>query len=237
MQRLVLQAVVYVRSVVMRSGAGGVIALAVAGVGLLWMLRGRRRDGDRGGRGDGSSGGLQGGSRRGRRLQGMRREIRGVGLGGMRGVRKVTVGMEGGGDGTKSLGFVKEDGKLRLKDGVAGCLGKLGKMGEVYVVVRVGSDEEEGDVTRCLDREMVFGRGVSKDRVVFCETVIGRVSIARQIESQLHVDCSTEVVAGLQRFIKYVTLIGRGNLAGPVKGTNVSKYETYAAYLERGLNE
>ena len=235
MQRLLLQAVVYARTLIMRTGPGGVIALAIAGVGLLWMLRGRRNDNDN------DRNGNNGRQRRGRSSRrtyvSRRDEGRGGGIGGMRGVRKITVGMESGVDGMQSMAFVKEEGKLRLKDGVAGVLGKLGRVGDVFVVVKVASDEEEEDVLACLDCEKVFGKGVSKDRVVFCETISGRVSIARQIESHLHVDSNVEVIAGLQRFIKYVRLIGEGDFAGPAKGSNIAKFDSYAAFLERGLAE
>ena len=165
-----------------------------------------------------------------------------------RGVRKVTVGLEGGREVDEAVLSARtaddrkeeegEGSRREVRDDARKCLSKLAEKADVYLVVRVDSDEEEVEVMKALERAGLFGKGIGlcRDKVVFCETVRGRVSVVRQIEPQLHIDSNGQVVAALQRFIRYVALVApeAEELIMP-KSSNVFKYDSYKAFLNKAL--
>lgn len=79
---------------------------------------------------------------------------------------------------------------------------------DLYFIVEAQCDEAEEEVTAALTDAGLFEPGLlDRRKLLFCETDMGKASIARQIESQLHVDESTGVVNALQRFVPYVSLV------------------------------
>lgn len=105
---------------------------------------------------------------------------------------------------------------------------------EVYLVIRVDTDSMEVAVTKALVDAGLFGDGLlDRRKLVFCETDTGRISVARQLESQLHIDESIDVVLGLQRFLQCVAFISPGAKTFPkdVLGRNVMLFNNLSAFF------
>ncbi|XP_020242493.1 peroxisome biogenesis protein 22-like [Asparagus officinalis] len=65
-------------------------------------------------------------------------------------------------------------------------------------------DESEERVLLALDGAGLFATGaLTKDRVLFCSTDMGRSSFVRQLEPDWHVDSNLEIVSQLARFIRH----------------------------------
>lgn len=111
-------------------------------------------------------------------------------------------------------------------------LKSLASMFELFVVIRVDDDAMEEAVTKAFIKAGFFENGLFDSRkLVFCETDTGRISVARQIESQLHVDESFEVILALQRFLHCVALVSPdvGAIPGDLLGRNVAKLSSMAS--------
>lgn len=102
-----------------------------------------------------------------------------------------------------------ETGALVVRDDAVPAIKRLAGRVRVYVVTEVASDEGEEKVKAALRGAGLFADGLLDERkVLFCETALGRVSVARQLDPDLHVDESAQVVSALQRFVPYIGLIG-----------------------------
>lgn len=111
-------------------------------------------------------------------------------------------------------------------------LKSLASMFELFVVIRVDDDAMEEAVTNAFINAGFFDNGLFDSRkLVFCETDTGRISVARQIESQLHIDESFEVVLALQRFLHCVAFVSpnAATMPGDVLGRNVAKLSSMAS--------
>ncbi|KAK2080938.1 hypothetical protein QBZ16_000792 [Prototheca wickerhamii] len=87
---------------------------------------------------------------------------------------------------------------------------------DVYLLAHVASDVGEAVVRGALEAEGLLGAGpgqVSPHRLLLCGTQIGKVSVVRQLEPELHIDADAETVAELQRFIPRLALVGAGRSA------------------------
>lgn len=152
-----------------------------------------------------------------------RRPRAAAGAGMLAGVQRVTIGVEGAANGALF------DGDLVLREEAAGALRAFARQFDVYVLVRVGSDEGEAAVRKAF---AVLEGALDERKVLFCSTVDGRVSMARQIEPQLHVDETSAVVHALQRFIKYVALVdGKESGSAAPSGSNVLRYSSLGQFF------
>lgn len=105
---------------------------------------------------------------------------------------------------------------------------------DVYLVIRVDSDAMEVAVTKALVSAGVFAAGaMDRRKLIFCETDTGRVSVARQLESQLHVDESYDVIVGLQRFVQCMGFISPDAPAFPrdLLGRNVHLHQSLSGFF------
>lgn len=197
------------RRIIERLGPGTVLAVAVAAAGLLYSLNRR--------------GGTTTRARRPASRRGSRRP------GGLSGVQRVTMGLEVGGDVLNNTGDLSVD--------VIPVLGKFAKLFDLYVIVRAESDEWEDKISAVFQNAEVSGFDLRK--LVFCDTVDGRVSMVRQIDPHLHIDESESVVSSLQRFIRHVAFVSStsastGASASSAAGTsksNVLKYSSLAQFF------
>jgi len=92
---------------------------------------------------------------------------------------------------------------------------------DLYLLARVGSDEEEAAVVDALRAAGCVGEGpgrVPRHRVLTCETEVGKVSVVRQLEPEVHVDASRETVEGLSRFLPRLVLVRGGADGGGGRG-------------------
>lgn len=123
--------------------------------------------------------------------------------------------------------------RVMLRPEVVPHLRSFSRMFDLYFIVEVESDEAEEAVAAALKDAGLFEPGLlDRRKLLFCETDMGKASIARQIESQLHVDESTAVVNALQRFVPYVSLVTANakSLAMP-SGSNVTKFTSLASFF------
>lgn len=126
--------------------------------------------------------------------------------------------------------LVKEGVVLRPE--IVRPMKNFASMFDLYFIVEVESDEAEEQITKALSDAGLFEQGfLDKRKLLFCETDMGKASIARQVESQLHVDESVAVINALQRFVPYVSLVTSSakSLAMP-SGSNVTKFTSLASF-------
>lgn len=121
--------------------------------------------------------------------------------------------------------------KVVLAPEAVSPLKSIASMSELYLVIRVDDDPVELAVTDAFASAGLFERGLLDPRkLIFCETDIGRVSVARQLESNIHVDENVQVIADLQRFLPMVALVSPdANSASEALGRNVAKFSSIAA--------
>lgn len=80
---------------------------------------------------------------------------------------------------------------------------EISKTCDIYLMEKILDDESEGRVLSALDNAGLFlNGGLTKDKVLFCSTDMGRSSFVRQLEPDWHVDSNLEVVSQLARFIR-----------------------------------
>ena len=73
---------------------------------------------------------------------------------------------------------------------------------DVYLLAHVASDVGEAVVRGALEAEGILGAGpgqVSPHRLLLCGTQIGKVSVVRQLEPELHIDADAETVRRVHR--------------------------------------
>jgi hypothetical protein len=71
----------------------------------------------------------------------------------------------------------------------------------------VDTDVEEGRIMDLMRKNGVFASGLAECKVLFCETVEGRIAVARQIEPALYVDDDPSAIKTLQRFLPSLLLL------------------------------
>lgn len=91
---------------------------------------------------------------------------------------------------------------------LAAALQRLAQEADLYIVAQVDSDDKEKMVMDAVKhRWQLLNHGVAECKVLFCETKVGRVAIARQIEPAIYIDRDEQTVLELKRFIRRVGLI------------------------------
>lgn len=68
---------------------------------------------------------------------------------------------------------------VTLDANVIPALGKLVKQYDVYFIIRVDDDDTEQQIQKQINASGLFKEGLNPVKVIFCETVIGRVSAVR----------------------------------------------------------
>lgn len=190
------------QNIAARLGTGAVVTAAITAAAVILAFRGRRGRGTR--------------QRRRTARRGSRK------TNGLAGVKRVTLGMEVGG------GVLDDTGNLR--DDIVSVLKKFAGLFELYVVVRVDNDEAEDRISASFRNAEVTGFDIRK--LVFCDTVDGRVSIVRQIEPHLHIDEAESVVTKLQRFIKHVAIVSETAKSAPSSSNStILKYTSLSQLL------
>ncbi|PXF41370.1 Peroxisome biogenesis protein 22 [Gracilariopsis chorda] len=113
-------------------------------------------------------------------------------------------------------------------------LKRFAKLFDLYIVVRVDDDDTERHVTDALSAVGVFEPGLLDPRkLLFCDTDTGRVSVARQLEPQLHIDETTSVITALQRFVPFVALVTpvRDSTSSQPLASNVAAFASLASFF------
>ncbi|GJQ11935.1 hypothetical protein GpartN1_g3726.t1 [Galdieria partita] len=97
-------------------------------------------------------------------------------------------------------------------DNVQGFL-QLISLFEVFLIIRVNSDEEEISCRKALEVTGTFQSGLHPAKVLFCETLQGTTAIVRQLEPHMHIDSNPSVIVDLERFIQRLVYIGSGGFS------------------------
>lgn len=121
-----------------------------------------------------------------------------------------------------------------MRPGVAEQLKRFAQAFDLYFIIRVDSDEAEQDIMKVLKQEGLFLPGyLDQRKIIFTETEIGRVSVARQLDPQFHIDESPSVVTDLQRFVFMVALVTENakSISLSAIGSNVAKFTSLASVL------
>lgn len=113
------------------------------------------------------------------------------------------------------------------------ALKKFASMFDLYVIVQVDDDAGEQAVIDAMSAAGLFDHGLmDRRKLMFCETDLGRVSVARQIDSHLHVDESVAVITDLQRFLPYVALVTANAKAVPFASrSRVTKFTALSSFF------
>jgi hypothetical protein len=220
--RALLSLLGHLRGAAARLPVASLVALALAGVAVVVTLR-RTRPRRLAGGGGGGGGGRDGARPRG-----------------LAGVRSVTIGADvaargaGGGNGDHAGPLFErvDGGVLAVRLAALPYLKRFAKMCDMYVIARVAEDGVEDEVRGALRDAGVFEAGMDERKVLFCETIDGRVSVVRQLEPHLHIDPRADIVISLQRFIRFVAVVAPGASAvtdGPT-GANVLMYDCLESF-------
>ncbi|KAA8497270.1 Peroxisome biogenesis protein 22 [Porphyridium purpureum] len=118
-----------------------------------------------------------------------------------------------------------------LNSEAAEAIEKLAGTFNLYMIVRVDTDQDEQLVRLAFEKVGLFTTGAAKHKLLFCETLMGRASIARQIEPELHMDSSTIVTESLFRFIRYAAVFGPNHEQdighASASASNLFRYPTF----------
>ena len=177
------------------------VALAIVSVSYLWA----RSGGDEGGAGGARARGGGGRPARGDAVQAGATASRAK-----RTKAKVTIG------GLRVF-LTASGGKYALLDGVVDRLNELAQAFDVYLITVCHSDEAEQEIMAALDAAKLFvPGGLSRDKVLYCETVPGKAHIARHIDPKVHIDADVESLRLLQPHIPSVFFVNAQAVAdGP----------------------
>mmetsp|Transcript_8294 Transcript_8294/g.19896 ORF Transcript_8294/g.19896 Transcript_8294/m.19896 type:complete len:256 (+) Transcript_8294:265-1032(+) len=100
-----------------------------------------------------------------------------------------------------------------LATGAAEVLTELSQRAQVYLLAEVEDDVGEATVRGAMEAAGLLGTGpgrVPPQRMLFCGTHEGKVSVVRQLEPDLHMDNSGSTVESLKRFIPRLLHVGPG---------------------------
>lgn len=124
--------------------------------------------------------------------------------------------------------------RVVLRTAAVEHLKRFAKLFDTYLIVRIDDDQAEHQVTEALKSAGMFESGLLDPRkLLFTETDLGRVSVARQIEPQLHIDETPEVITALQRFLFCVALVSADlhSMKTDACATNVAKFTSLSSFF------
>ena len=146
-------------------------------------------------------------------------------------VRRVTLGAKWTREHRCDLFAPSPTGAPAVRPDLVSTARSFARAFDLYLVVHVESDDAEAAVRDAVQAAGLFDAGLDERKLLFCETDLGKVSIARQLETHLHVDESVAVVAALQRFVPYVALVTRAAAQVSLpQGPNLVKMTSLATF-------
>lgn len=128
-----------------------------------------------------------------------------------------------------------------LVPGAADIWREIARRVNLYPICQVSSDIGETVVRGALEHAGLLGTQlgqVKEHRALFCETLIGKVSMVRQLEADIHIDGRPSTVSDLQRFVQQLVLVEApgqekpaGSSSGPLAANNIQHAPSLAAAL------
>eukprot|EP01026_Neomeris_dumetosa_P031761 TRINITY_DN2519_c0_g1_i1.p1 TRINITY_DN2519_c0_g1~~TRINITY_DN2519_c0_g1_i1.p1 ORF type:complete len:254 (-),score=6.86 TRINITY_DN2519_c0_g1_i1:384-1145(-) len=108
-----------------------------------------------------------------------------------------------------------------IVDGITEIVQEIMKVCDVYLINQVVDDFSEELIMNTLESSGLIGSGSNQfppHKVLFCSKLEGKIAMARQLESQLHIDNDPIVIHELGRFLPRVLLIDSEGRP-PIPGT------------------
>eukprot|EP00276_Gloeochaete_wittrockiana_P005295 CAMPEP_0184669324 /NCGR_PEP_ID=MMETSP0308-20130426/76742_1 /TAXON_ID=38269 /ORGANISM="Gloeochaete witrockiana, Strain SAG 46.84" /LENGTH=202 /DNA_ID=CAMNT_0027115529 /DNA_START=101 /DNA_END=709 /DNA_ORIENTATION=+ len=97
--------------------------------------------------------------------------------------------------------------ELYVQESALNTLLDLSRTTDLYLITRCDDDATEQNVLSALDRAGLFDAGLNRYKVLFCSTVMGKASIVRQLEPNMHIDEDDVVISTLKPHIKSLALV------------------------------
>ncbi|KAL9650063.1 hypothetical protein ABK040_003181 [Willaertia magna] len=132
----------------------------------------------------------------------------------------------------KTLSIKQEDEKEELKNKSllivdTSFLKILAQESDLYLVIQVSSNEEQLYYENLMKERYPFFNEI---KILFCETIRGKIAFSRQINPQLCIDVDKETTKELNRFLPKVCMITKSkedfikmNEDGVLEGTQLEK--------------
>eukprot|EP00871_Galdieria_phlegrea_P004793 jgi/Galph1/5314/GphlegSOOS_G3967.1 len=131
----------------------------------------------------------------------------------LQGVGRVTIGTDLEHSFLFQKQYLSEQETIQVDSEELSGLIQLATSVELFLIIRVKTDEDEENVRKALQVSGLFSMGLNPAKVLFCETLQGTVATVRQMEPQLHIDSDAKVLSELERFIHRLVYIGSGALS------------------------
>lgn len=149
----------------------------------------------------------------------------------LEGIRRVTISLPGI--------LLRESQPHQLQDGAtvvpaaASLVKDVAKAGcDVFLLAHVPDDVAQAAVTGAVEAAGLLGpqRGqIRPQRLLFCATLEGKVSMVRQLEPELHLDAHASTIEDLKRFMPQLVHVSP---SGPtIKAPNVGHAPSLAAFF------
>lgn len=149
------------------------------------------------------------------------------------GARKVTLSSTGVLFHEWQPSLLQEAATLRTE--ATDLLKEVASCADIYIITHVLDDVGQAVVTGALEAAGLLGHGVGEIRphkLLFCNTVEGKVSIVRQLEPDLHVDGHSSTIEDLKRFIPQLLHIHQsGTSPAGIGSPNVGSSESLAKFF------
>jgi len=103
-----------------------------------------------------------------------------------------------------SVDEFKNDERLQL-------LKKIAKESDVYIIIQVSNDDEQNYYQDLMEKKYGFFNSV---KILFCETVRGKIAFARQVNPSVCIDVDRETTRELNRFLPFVSIVTKNGKNG-----------------------
>jgi hypothetical protein len=105
----------------------------------------------------------------------------------------------------------------------------------VYILCQVSDDIGEAAVRAALEFSGIMGSNqgqIPSQRFLFCDTEVGKMSLVRQIEPEVHIDGESSTVEQLKRFIPRLIEVNNGK-NNEIKGSGGCVAENFEMALKK----
>lgn len=100
----------------------------------------------------------------------------------------------------------------------------LSKISIVFVLCRANSDEQQAQIQCIVDATLGIDAGIPSHRVLFHQTIIGKIAIVRQLKSAVHIDSDGFACNALAPHIKSIVKIGEATATNASSINNTTSY-------------
>lgn len=98
-------------------------------------------------------------------------------------------------------------------DDILTCIIRLSDISMMFILCKATSDEQQMKLQGVLDTVVTCVANIPSHRVLFYETVIGKIAIARQLKPLIYIDNDADACDSLAPHIRSVINVGKHSLA------------------------